>query len=59
MKLHITTSGKYLALLLAAWIIVNSIILWVRYEPVPAKLQLNIGTETLQMALDFTAYTKY
>ena len=49
MKLHITTSGKYLALLLAAWIIVNSIILWVRYEPIPANLQLTVGSETLQM----------
>ena len=49
MKLHITTSGKYLALLLAAWIIVNSIVLWVRYEPIPANLQLTVGSETLQM----------
>ena len=49
MKLHITTSGKYLVVLLAAWIIINSIILWVRYEPVPANLQLTIGTETVQM----------
>ena len=38
-----------MALLLAAWIIVNSIVLWVRYEPIPANLQLTIGTETLQM----------
>lgn len=49
MKYRITTSGKYLASLLGIWMIVNSIILWVRYDPAPTNLQLTIGTETLCM----------
>lgn len=51
MKYRITTPDKYLTALLVLWLIVNSLILWVRYEPVPANLRLTVGSETLHMAL--------
>lgn len=51
MKYRITTSGKYLASLLGIWMIVNSLILWVRYDPAPTSLQLTIGIETVRMVL--------
>ena len=51
MKYRITTSGKYLVALLGIWMIVNSLILWVRYAPAPTNLQLTIGTETVRMVL--------
>lgn len=43
--------GKCFGLLLGIWIIANSIILWVRYEPNPDTLEVAVGKEKLKMVL--------